>query len=94
MWDFIENIDSNQDKRKIIKDLDRLQNEDLEKLLKVEVVKKLEDNLYELRPYDIRIFFIVFKDAYYLLHIIRKKRKKIPSKDLNIARKRKKEIII
>ena len=92
--DFIENLKNNEDKRKIIKELERLRREDLKKLLRVKIVKKIEDNLYELRPNNIRIFFIIFKDVYYLLHIIIKKRDKIPRKDLNIARTRKKEIII
>ncbi len=53
--------------------------------------KKITDNLYELRirgKVEIRIFY-TFKDkAIYLLHAFQKKSQKIPSRELDIAKKR------
>lgn len=58
--------------------------------------KKLQDNLYELRvsgKVAIRIFYTHINNEYYLLHALKKKSQKTPSKDIKIALDRQREII-
>lgn len=63
--------------------------------LKPPYIKKLQDNLYELRitgKTEIRIFYTLSKNKYYLLHAFKKKSQKMPSKELKTALDRLKEI--
>ena len=64
--------------------------------LKPPYVKKLRNNLYELRisgKIAIRIFYTIKNNEYYLLHAFKKKSQKTPVNDLKIAIDRLKEII-
>lgn len=64
--------------------------------LKSPYVKKIHDNLYELRitgKVAIRIFYALFKNEYHLLHIIKKKTQKLPTREMQTALDRLKEII-
>lgn len=57
-------------------------------LFKAEEAKKLEQDLYELKPGITRILFTLKDHICWLLHIFCKKSRKTPLKDLFIARKR------
>lgn len=64
--------------------------------LKPPQIKKLQSNLYELRvksKLNIRIFYTMFNNEYYILHVFKKKTQKIPIKELKIAIDRMKTII-
>lgn len=64
--------------------------------LKPPYIKKLQSKLYELRipgKVEIRIFYTIFNNEYYLLHAFKKKSQKTPQKELKIALDRMKEII-
>jgi phage-related protein len=64
--------------------------------LKPPQIKKLQSNLYELRikgKIQIRIFYTIFRNEYYLLHAFTKKTQKTPAKELKITVDRAKEII-
>ncbi len=64
--------------------------------LKPPYVKKIHDNLYELRitgKVAIRIFFTLYKNEYRLLHIFKKKTQKLPTREIQTALDRKNEII-
>lgn len=51
-------------------------------------VKHIEDDIWELRPLDDRIFFFYFRDnAFVLLHHFLKKTKKTPLKELEQAKR-------
>jgi len=55
--------------------------------------KKLEKGLYELRTYgsqNVRVFYIFDEGNAILLHVFIKKTPRIPKKELEIARKRRK----
>jgi phage-related protein len=53
----------------------------------------LGEGIYELRPKDNRIFYFFFlKDSAVLLHTLRKKTDKIPSGDLDLCLKRRKQV--
>ena|SRR3990167_3615500 len=91
--DFIEALDANT-YAKIIHSLELLEN--YGPYLKPPYIKKLKDKLYELRitgKVPIRIFYIMADNKYYLLHVIKKKSQKTPSKDLKLALDRAREII-
>lgn len=65
--------------------------------LKPPYIKKLQDKLYELRisgTVQIKIFYIIYKSEYYLLHAIVKKSQKTPPKELKTALDRMKEITV
>ncbi len=52
----------------------------------------LGEGIYELRPRDNRVFYFFYlRENAVLLHAIRKKTDKIPSEDMNICIKRKKQ---
>ena len=58
--------------------------------------KKLRDKLYELRisgKNAVRIFYIIFNNEYYLLHVFKKKTQKTPLKELKTALDRIQQII-
>lgn len=64
--------------------------------LKPPYIKKLQNNLYELRisaSPPIRLFYTMWKSEYYLLHIFKKKTQKTPSKELKTAIDRMKVVI-
>lgn len=51
-------------------------------------VKHIEDDIWELRPLDDRIFFFYFKDnTFILLHHFLKKTKKTPRREIEQAKK-------
>lgn len=56
--------------------------------LKPPYAKKVKDKLYELRisgSVEIRIFYTIYNDEYYLLHLFKKKSQKTPSREINTA---------
>lgn len=57
-----------------------------------ELFKKIDDDIYEIRVNNIRIFVLLYYGNMYLLHAIIKKRKDIPKKALSLANERAKEI--
>ena len=64
--------------------------------LKPPYIKKLQSKLYELRisgKVEIRIFYTIFKNEYYLLHAFKKKSQKIPAKELRVALDRIRELV-
>lgn len=64
--------------------------------LKPPYIKKLQDELYELRisgKIAIRIFYTRRHDGYYLFHAFKKKSEKTPSRELKTALDRMGEII-
>ena len=55
----------------------------------------LGEGIYELRPRDNRIFYFFFlRETVVLLHAIRKKTDSVPSGDLEVCLKRKKQVEI
>ena len=53
----------------------------------------LGEGIYELRPQSHRVFYFFFlKDSAVLLHVIRKKTDRIPSNDLDLCVRRRKEV--
>lgn len=65
--------------------------------LKPPYIKKLQDDLYELRisgKNAIRIFYTFFENEYYLLHAFKKKSQKTPEKELKTAIDRMKELVL
>lgn len=82
-----------RDARKIRAAIKKLQVYDFMKLLKSETVKKLEDNLYELRPHGYRIIFTQKRERYFLLTLFKKQGNKTPLKELKKARQLKKLIL-
>lgn len=63
--------------------------------LKDPYIKKLQNNLYELRirgKIAIRIFYSKDKNVYYLLHAFKKKTQRTPTRELLVALGRMKEI--
>lgn len=63
--------------------------------LKPPYIKKLQDRLYELRIsgiIQVRIFYTIHNNEYYLLHVFKKKSQKTPPKEIKIALDRIKEI--
>ena len=89
--DFIINNLESKDQKKVIRALDRVENEQdgLANLFIAEYVKKLEKDLYELTPDRVRILFTLKDRICWLLHIFFKKTNKTPAKELNVARERK-----
>jgi len=64
--------------------------------LKPPYIKKLQNQLYELRisgTVAIRIFYTIHNNEYYLLHAFKKKSQKTPTKELKVALDRRKEIV-
>ena len=50
-----------------------------------DAVKKLKDNIYELRPLKVRILFTIFNQKFVLLHAFYKKTKKTPPNEIKNA---------
>ncbi len=91
--DFIEEQDL-KTYAKIISSIDLLSKHG--PLLKPPDIKKLQNNLYELRIFGkiaVRIFYTFYKGEYYLLNAFKKKSQKTPLKELKIALDRMKEVI-
>lgn len=64
--------------------------------LKPPHIKKLRSKLYELRiksRENIRIFYTIFENEYYLLHAFKKKSQKTPPREMKLAIDRCNEII-
>lgn len=82
--------------KRIYKDLEKLEKFRLEFLLKDRIVKKLEQNIYELiinwKNANYRIFFSIIKESYWLTNIFYKKTQKTPPRELKLARRRKNEL--
>lgn len=63
--------------------------------LKPPYAKKIQNNLYELRisgKVEVRIFYTIYQNEYYLLHAFKKKTQKTPLKEIEIAKGRIKEL--
>jgi len=79
---------------KIIRYLELLKN--YGPYLKPPYIKKIAGKLYELRitgKTEVRIFYSVINNEYYLLHAFKKKSNKTPAREINTAVDRMKEII-
>ncbi len=64
--------------------------------LKPPYIKKIVNNLYELRisgKISVRILYTIVRNEYYLLHVFQKQSQKAPKKEFAIAIDRMKEII-
>lgn len=64
--------------------------------LKPPYIKKLQSKLYELRisgKVEIRIFYTIAHNEYYLLHAFKKKSQKTPSKEVKVALDRTRELV-
>lgn len=64
--------------------------------LKPPYIKKLQNQLYELRisgKIAVRILYTIVHGQYYLLHVFKKKSRKIPIKELKTALDRIREIV-
>lgn len=64
--------------------------------LKPPYIKKLKNNLYELRisgKNALRILYALHNNIYYLLHAFKKKKQKIQAKEIKIAIDRSKQLI-
>ena len=63
--------------------------------LPVEIAKHLEDEIWELRPGDNRVFFFFYdKGTYVLLHHYRKKTQKTPQREIRRAKSEMKDYIL
>lgn len=86
--------------KKILKIIEKLENNKLDLLLKIKIVKKIKgfDNIFELiinwKDANYRIFFSIINNTFYLTNIFNKKKQKTPLKEIKLAELRKKEIII
>src|SRR3990170_4515131 len=64
--------------------------------LKPPYIKKIQDNLYEIRiagKTAIRIFYTAFNNQFYLVHAFKKKKQKTPQKEIKTALDRIKKLI-
>lgn len=90
--DFIERLDQST-YTKVLRSITLL--EAYGPFLKPPHSKKVRDDLYELRIVGkeaIRIFYTQKHDEYYLVHVFKKKRQKIPSREIQTALDRAGEI--
>jgi phage-related protein len=84
--------------KKILKTLERLENNDLSILLKIKLVKKINgwENIFELiinwKNANYRIFFSIIKNTFYLTNIFYKKTQKTSVREIDLADKRRKII--
>ncbi len=85
--------------KKIIKTIEKLEENKLSLLLKIKLVKKLkgQKNIFELiikwQDANYRIFFSIINGDYYLTNIFNKKSKKTPRNEIKIAKNRLKKLI-
>jgi len=81
-----------------LKTLERLENNSLESLLKIGLIKKIKgyDNIFELiinwKNANYRIFFSIINNKIYITSILYKKKQKTPFNEIILADKRKKEL--
>ena len=62
--------------------------------LSTNIVKHLDEDIYELRPGDNRVIFFYHKgDAYILLHHFRKKTKRTPPREIEQAKRERDDYI-
>ncbi|MFA5360256.1 MAG: type II toxin-antitoxin system RelE/ParE family toxin [Patescibacteria group bacterium] len=89
--DFIINDLQPSDQKRVKSAIRRVyeQSHGLNNLFKAGYVKKLEKDIYELKPDRLRILFTIKDEICWLLHIFFKKSKKTPIKELDVARQRK-----
>ncbi|MFA5644145.1 MAG: type II toxin-antitoxin system RelE/ParE family toxin [Patescibacteria group bacterium] len=84
--------------KKILKTLERLEENNLDLLLRIKLVKKIKGrkNIFELiinwKKANYRIFFSIINGNFYLTNIFYKKKKKTPVDEIELAEKRKKEL--
>jgi phage-related protein len=95
--DFMNSLQEQKAKDRIADGLERLKDYGIPPLLRTEEVKKIEDNLFELRESykkrEFRIMFCPYKDNYWLLHGFIKKTRKTPLKEIRTARNRMSELM-
>ena len=85
VWEFIKRLDTTRQARVVrIYDLFRNYGPNLPS----RYLKKTAKDLWELRPGDVRLFLAIKGSKGFVVHGIRKKSKKIPKKDLDLATKR------
>lgn len=93
IWDFLENLrkkaTTNKDVRIQYKQatlyIELLQNNGT--LLPDNITKHLEENIWELRPGNNRIFYFFYdEDGFVLLHSFRKKTQKTPRREIEKAK--------
>lgn len=86
---FIDRLDSKRKAR-----IDRFYDlfEEYGPFLPDRYLKKIAENLWELRPGDVRLFLTLKGKKAFVIYGIRKKDQKIPKKELNLALKRIKEV--
>ena len=65
---------------------------DMNSKFKSQSYKKLDENLYELRPKNIRIFFTYKDGTFYILHGFFKQSQETPKKEIERAKKYVKDI--
>ncbi|MBW5390347.1 type II toxin-antitoxin system RelE/ParE family toxin [Brachyspira hampsonii] len=90
--EFINNLENDSKKKvgtKIIVVYKMLKNR---QSISKDLFKKIDDDIWEIRVNNIRIFVLLYDGNIYLLHAIMKKRNDIPKKDLALANERAKEI--
>lgn len=94
VWDFLENLrirankskDSRIQYKQAVLAIQLLQ--DNGTWLSSEVTKHIDENIWELRPGNNRIFyFMVDGDTFVLLHVFRKKTQKTPSREIETAKR-------
>lgn len=83
--EFIEGLDKTRHAR-----VDRIYYlfEEYGRFLPNKYLKKLNSDVWELRPGDVRLFLAIKGNMGYIVHGIYKKTQKIPNKDIKLARKR------
>ena len=93
IWDFLEELRQKSLKNKnariqykqILLYIELLQNNGI--LLPSNITKHIEDNIWELRPGNNRIFYFYFdNDSFVLLHSFRKKTQKTPKREITKAK--------
>jgi len=89
--DFIVNILQPKDQKRVYSAIERVEKQQygLDNLFRAEYAKKLEKDIYELKPDRLRILFTLKDKICWLLHIFFKKSKKTPINELKVARQRK-----
>lgn len=95
-WDdefdiFLDSL-SNKEAAKLLSIIDKIEKTDMQTATRQEWVKKLEDNLYEIRASLSRnalrgIYFQIKGSEYFIIHGFRKKANKTPKRELEKGRK-------
>jgi len=96
VWEFIDQIEDKKAQKKILATLEAMETMDFEGLYKAEVLRKIGNDLYEIRiqfrNIAYRILCVIRKAAFWLLHAFIKKSQKTPSRMVNIANARIKDL--